>query len=160
MTKTIENFKGEKKEIGCIGCAIEKCEVKNDYVVFQTRYFAVEQDFEIPIPGFLILRTRRHIKSIEEFNSGEKNEFTDVLIKTRKALREVLNIDTVYFHQEEDTKHHFHLWILPRYQWMEKFGKDVKSVRPIMEYAKENLKTPENLKQIEESINKLKSHLS
>lgn len=157
--KTIINFKGENKEIDCIGCAIEKGEIINDYLVFQTKYFAVEQDFEIPIPGFLIIRTRKHIKSIEEFNSGEKNEFTNVLIKTRKALRKVLDVDTVYLHQEEDTNHHFHLWVLPRYKWMEKFGKDIKSVRPVMEFARENFKTPKKLEEVGKSINNLKSFL-
>lgn len=160
MIRIIENFKGERKEIGCIGCTIEKGDVKNDFVVLQTKYFTVAQNFEVPIPGFLILSTRRHIKSIEELNQGEKKEFADVLIKTRKTLRKILKIDTVYLHQEESTEQHFHVWIFPRYKWMKKFGTQIESVRPIMKYAKENLKTKDNLEKVKIILKKLKDYFS
>ena len=69
------------------------------------------------------------------------------------------DIDVVYLIQEEDTSHHFHVWVFPRYDWMlEQFGKKTPSLRPIMEYARENLKTPDNLKKVEEAVSKLKSY--
>jgi diadenosine tetraphosphate (Ap4A) HIT family hydrolase len=155
--RSINNFKGEEQQIDCIGCAIEQGKINKEYTVFSTDYFGAHQDYEIPIPGFIIVSTRRHIQSIEEFNDGEKADFTNTLIKVRKALRQVLKIEKVYFHQEEDTSHHFHVWIFPRYDWMaEKFGTKIESVRPIMEYAKANLKTPENLQKVDEALKKLK----
>lgn len=74
-------------------------------------------------------------------------------------MREALGIQVVYLIQEEDTSDHFHVWMFPRYPWMtEKFGRKIQSVRPIMEYARESLKTPENLKQVDEATAKLKQY--
>ncbi len=158
MTRVVVNFKGKKKKVGCLGCAIEKGEISDKFVVLKTKYFAVEQDFEIPIPGFLILRTRRHIRSIEEFNKCERKEFIQVLIDSRNAQRKVLKVETIYLHQEEDTSHHFHVWMFPRYEWMDNHGTKIESVRPIMEYARNDLKTSDNVKSVEESITKLKNY--
>lgn len=72
----------------------------------------------------------------------------------------MLGIDVVYFHQEEDTSHHFHLWIFPIYGWMNKFGKKIQSVRPIMDYAKKEMKSEKNLKIVQKSLEKLKNYLS
>lgn len=157
--RIITNFKGETKSVECIGCLIEQGD--HSTTVFTSDYFSAQQDYEIPIPGFIIIASRRHIRSIEEFTPEEINDFTKTLTKTRKALHEVLGIDIVYLHQEEDSSDHFHVWMLPRYDWMtEKFGKGIESVRPIMEYAKANFKTPENLQKVDEAINKLKKILT
>jgi hypothetical protein len=41
---------------------------------------------------------------------------------------------------------------------LEKFGKKTPSLRPIMEYARENLKTAENLEKVEKAVVKLKAY--
>ena len=76
-------------------------------------------------------------------------------------MREKLDIQTVYLVQEEDTSHHFHLWVFPRYEWMvEKFGRKIQSVRPIMEYAREHMKTKDNLKKVDDATKKMKQFLN
>jgi hypothetical protein len=63
----------------------------------------------------------------------EKIDYIDVLTKIRKAQREVLGIEYVYYFYNEDTTHHFHnTWMVPRYEWMYKFGRSVESVRPVL----------------------------
>jgi len=157
-TRSITNYKGGNQQIDCIGCAIEQGKINQNDTIFTTDFFGAHQDYEIPIPGFIIVSTRRHIQSIDEFNEGEKADFTTTLINVRKALRQVLKIDKVYFHQEEDTSHHFHVWVFPRYDWMaEKFGTKIESVRPIMEYARANLKNPENLQKVDQALQQLKA---
>lgn len=42
----------------------------------------------------------------------------------------------------------------------EKFGSKMPSVQPIMEYARDNLKTPENLQRVGDAVEKLKIALS
>lgn len=41
----------------------------------------------------------------------------------------------------------------------EKFGFGTKSIKPMMNYAKENLKTPDNIKKVEEYASKLREYL-
>lgn len=159
-TRIIKNYKGESQSIECLGCAREEGVLKTNDTILKTEYFEVHQDYEIPIPGFLIMSTRRHIQSIDEFTQEEKLNYIETIVKIRKALRQVLKIDVVYFYQSEHTSHHFHVWIFPRYKWMEtKFGKKIESVRPIMEYSRSNLKTPKKIKEVDNAILKLRNYL-
>jgi diadenosine tetraphosphate (Ap4A) HIT family hydrolase len=82
------------------------------------------------------------------------------LVKVRKAMQNVLGIKVVYLFQNEDTSSHFHVWMFPRFKWMDKFGNKIESVRPIMEYARKKLKTKKNLEEVAKVTKKLKRHLS
>ncbi|MDP2587086.1 MAG: hypothetical protein Q8P32_04970 [Candidatus Komeilibacteria bacterium] len=71
-------------------------------------------------------------------------------------MKEVLKVKDVYFFQNEDSEHGFHLWLFPRLDWMEKFGRKIESVRPIMEYAKNNLINENDLRQVTETVKQLR----
>lgn len=160
QSKEIINFKGEAKKITCLGCARSNGDI-NVGDIEKSNYFDAHQDYEIPIPGFIILSAKRHIQSVDEFTEDEQKDFIKFLCRIRSALRQVLEIETVYLIQEEDTSHHFHVWIFPRYKWMkEKFGVKIQSVRPIMEYARKKLKTKENVAKVETATQKLKQFLN
>lgn len=156
----VEDIYGRNYQTECIGCSIVRGEIEAPGgSVLNTKHFDVHQDICIPLPGFLILASKRHIQSVDEFTEEEKREFMEVLTKTRKAMRDAMGIKTIYLVQEEDTSHHFHLWTFPRYDWMaEKFGKKIESVRPIMRYCQENLKTEKIIREIEDSIRLLKDY--
>jgi len=157
--KKITDIKGRSKIISCIACALEKGEVENTGLIAETENFTAEQDYEIPIPGFFILRSKKHIQSIDEFTEQEQSEFIKFLCRLRLCMRKSINIEHIYIIQEEDTNNsHFHVWLFPRYNWMEeKFGKKIESVKPIMEYARENLKTKDNLKVVDTTVQKIKN---
>jgi len=42
---------------------------------------------------------------------------------------------------------------------MEKFGNKIESVRPIMNYAKENMITDEIIKEVKENVSKMKEYM-
>jgi diadenosine tetraphosphate (Ap4A) HIT family hydrolase len=127
--------------------------------IIEGDYFEINQDWEVPIVGFFILAPKRKIRSISEFNENESKEFMDLLIKVRKGMKEVLNIDDVYLFQNEDTKHNFHLWIFPRHAWMEEFGRKIQSVGPIMNYAVEKNSTKEKCKEVKDAAEKIRQYL-
>lgn len=128
--------------------------------VFDNELFNIHQDWEIPIPAFFILSTKRKIRSFAEFTDEESIEFTKLVRKIRKAMNEVLNIKDVYFFQNEDSTHGFHLWIFPRYNWMEQFGRKIQSVRPIMNYAEENLVNEKMIEEVKSSVQKIKKYMN
>jgi len=35
-----------------------------------------------------------------------------------------------------DESHQFHMWMIPRYEWMNEFGRSIESVRPILVYTR------------------------
>jgi diadenosine tetraphosphate (Ap4A) HIT family hydrolase len=154
---------GIKKEIDCIGCALQRGEIEHvGEKVGETENFEVGQDYEIPIPGFMILASKKHLKGIGDFNDSERSEYIDFLFRIRKAIEKVLEIEYVYIIQEEDTiaeSSHFHVWLFPRLKWMEKFGRGIKSVKPIMEYARKEMKTQDNLKEVKRVTTKIKEYL-
>jgi len=127
--------------------------------VIKSKYFGVHQDWEVPIPGFLILAPHRKMRSIMDFTDEESVEFMNLIRKIRKGMLDVLNIEDVYFFQNEDTEHGFHLWIFPRLEWMEKFGRKIQSVRPIMNYAKENMVTSEVKSEVREYVSKMREYM-
>ncbi len=121
-----------------------------------------ESFYEIPILGFVIIVSKRHIYGIDEFTEEEGRDFIHFASKLRRGMRSALGIEHVYLVQEEDTANsHFHLWIFPRYKWMEeKFGRKVQSLKPIMEYAREHMKTENYIKKVDESTEKLRQFFS
>ncbi len=161
MIRQITDISGNLVKVECIGCAIVQgtLEVRGGSVI-SSKYFDVSQDFEVPIPGFMIVATKRHLSSIDELTNEEAAEFTQILRATRKLQREILGIESVYIHQEEDSSDHFHIWMMPRYEWMGQFGHKVESMRPVMDYAKARLKTEENLAKLDEDIKRLRAAAS
>ncbi len=131
----------------------------NDSVI-STRNFEVSQDWEVPILGFFILSPKRKMRSISEFNDDEAIEFIMLLREVRKRMKDVLGIEDVYFFQNEDTEHNFHVWIFPRHKWMERFGRGISSVKPIMDYAKENMATDKVIKEIKKSVKEVKKFMN
>ncbi len=130
-----------------------------DEMLLETKHFTVSQDCEVPIPAFFILAAKRKIKSIADFSEEELREFALLLKNTRKAMRDVIGIKEVYLFQNEDSEHNFHLWLFPRHAWMEKFGRKIESVRPIMEYAKENMHNIGNTNLVREIAKQIRNKL-
>ncbi len=128
--------------------------------IITAKYFNIHQDWEVPIPGFFIIAPLRKLKSVDQFTGEEAIEFINLIRKARKGMRNVLKINEVYFFQNEDTKHGFHLWIFPRYDWMEKFGRKIQSVRPIMNYAKENMLSNDIFQEVKKYVKKMKEFMS
>ena len=160
MTHTITDIYGKQQVVKCLSCAIGEHSAPAE-IVLQTKHFHAEQDFEIPIPGFIIIASNRHFFGIDEMSQAELVDFSTVLAQIRRALRQVIGIDTVYLVHEEDTRNaHFHMWIFPRYAWMEeKFGSGVATVRTIMEYARKELKNDDNFEQVKNVVKKLSATL-
>lgn len=160
--KNITDIKGKTKKIACLGCAIKKGEAEaSGGIIASSKFFRAEQDYEIPIPGFVILVSQRHLQSVDEFSAAEQQNFIKFLCRLRQGMRQALKVSVVYLIQEEDTSFHFHIWLFPRYPWMEeKFERRIQSVKPIIEYARKHLKTEKNLRKVDQATKKLKQFLA
>ena len=123
-----------------------------DITIYKGKFFEVNQDWEIPIEGFLIIAPLRKICSFDDFTDDEGKEFIDILIKTRSILRKELGIENVYIFQNEDTAHNFHVWVFPRHKWMDEFGKGIESVKKIMEHSV-NHTSKEDIEKVKEKAN-------
>ena len=132
-----------------------------DEVILTTDTFVVGQDWEVPIPAFFIIGSKDSNKrSVLDFSDDELIELVLTIKKVRSAMLKVLNIRDVYLFQNEDTDHGFHVWLFPRHTWMKEFGRKIQSVRPIMNYAKENMIDEVNVKEVREIAQKMQVYLS
>jgi len=131
----------------------------NDKVIV-TEYFDVHQDWEIPIPGFFIIASTKNRISLDEFNEEEAQEFFNLVRKLRKGMRDILGIKGVCFWEDETTHHNvFHLWMFPRYEWMEEFGDKIQSIRPIINYAKRNMVNEKTIKDVKNMVKKMADYM-
>ena len=137
----------------------EKILFPNEKII-RTKYFDIHQDREVPISGFFIIESLRKIKSISEFTDKEAIDFINLIRKVRQGMKDILKIKEVYLFQNEDSNHDFHLWIFPRHVWMEKLGRKIQSVRPVINYAKENMLDDDNLNEVRDYVKKMEIYMS
>lgn len=107
----------------------------------------------------MILASKRHVKCLDELTESERFDYINVLSKIRQAQRKILGIKYVYYFYNEDTIHHFHTWMVPRYDWMYEIGRSVESVRPILLHARNHMNTKENMLEVMAAIDSLKKEL-
>lgn len=151
---------GNTVEVECLSCALTSGLVEPDGgVILETEYFHAHQDVAYPIEGLVILASKRHIKCLDELMDDERLDYITTMTKIRKAQREILGIDYVYYFYNEDTTHHFHTWLVPRYDWMNEFGRSVESLRPVLLHARNHRNTDENHQKVIRSIKALKTAL-
>lgn len=156
---TLSNGKTVKVE--CLSCALTSGLIEPDGgVVIETAHFHAHQDVAYPIKGLIILASKRHIKCFDELTEAEKLDYINLLTKIRKAQREVLSIEYVYYFYNEDTTHHFHTWMVPRYEWMYQFGRSVESVRLVLLHARNHMNSEENIKEVMYAIHALGKELN
>lgn len=159
--RTITLSNGKTFDVECLSCAITQDLITPDGgVVIETEYFHAHQDVAYPIKGLVILASKRHVKGFDELTAEEKVDYIDVLTRIRKAQREVLGIEYVYYFYNEDTSHHFHTWMVPRYEWMYKFGRSVESVRPTLLHARNEMNDEKNVKDVIHAIKLLTEKLN
>lgn len=153
---------GTKKDINCIGCALEKGLIKavGDKIV-ETKNFSVQPDYEIPIPGFIVISSKRHIVGFADFNKQEEKEFIQLFCQLRRIMNKTLKIRYVNILCAEKTieskvnPSHFHIALLPNHSWM-----NGKNYGEILKYARKNMKTKQNLSKVREAALQIKKELT
>ena len=165
MGKIFKAFNGDMIDFGdCMGCTIANSYTDNSKIsgqVLKTKNFNIAQDSELPINGFMVIGSNRHIESINEMTTNEKQELItliDIAIASLKKLGVCNQYDVVW---EEKENCHFHVWLMPRHKYLlDAMGTNIiKKVGELFDYAKENLRTKENLKEIYNTIENLKTEL-
>ncbi|WP_330949442.1 HIT family protein [Virgibacillus sp. MG-45] len=158
--RTITLSTGKVVEVECLSCALVNGWVEPEGgTVIETKYFHAHQDVAYPIKGLIILAAKRHITCFDELTENERYDYINLLAKIRKAQREILGIEHVYYFYNEDTTHHFHTWMVPRYDWMYEFGRSVESVRPVLLHARNQKRGKEEIQEVKEAIELLRKAL-
>lgn len=137
MMRTAIDIFGKKITYECMGCetADHKLIPPGGYV-YEDDFINVAADFEVPIPGFMILGINKHYHSINQMTEQERAKIMQVLNYTIEKVKKVCQVEDVTIIQEERCKH-FHIWILPSYAWMNQYGKGSIGIKDKFEVAKQ-----------------------
>lgn len=152
------DFLGNKYQFDCMGCSFSNGEIKpiNDFIYESDNFFVV-QDIEIPLNGFLVISTKKHINSYIELTKEEQYELADILEIGIRSIKELNISDKITLVQEEKSKH-FHVWLFPNSEKeIKKFGAGVSYVRSICQDLKENA-TKEEKEEIINTIEKIREY--
>lgn len=160
LTRSCTDFLGNKWNYECMSCSICNREIiPPGDIIYEGNYCILASDPEVPIPGFLIINSKKHVNSFSKLEEDERHEIIDVLCETEKALKELNVCKEFTIVQEERTKH-LHIWIFPNYDWMtEKFGKGVSHLRDISTYATENA-NPDTIEEVLKVVEKVRNILN
>lgn len=147
---------------GCPGCAYGKHEFNLECgMAYENDRFTLSQDWELPIQGFFIVSPKRHIEKLCELTKDERNEMFEIIDKTVKILRDNKICERFDYIFEEKENRHLHVWILPRYNWMNKIVNDIiDNIGIIFEYAKTNFRNDENYEEIKRISDIIKNNFN
>lgn len=150
------NYAGEEINIkGCLGCSFSKHEFSLPCgIAYENDKFILSQDWELPITGFFVVAPKKHVESLLELSNNERIEIFEIANKTIEILEKNKVCNNYNMILEEKNKKHFHIWIMPRHEWMEKFdGGIINNIGKIFEYSKLHMRTKENLEEIRKITN-------
>lgn len=126
-------------------------------IAFENENFTVSQDWELPIPGFIIVSPKRCVEKLSDMSKNERDEMFDLINFSITSLRNNNICERFNVLFEEKENRHLHVWIMPRYEWMQNVvGDIIDNIGKICDYAKENMKKDETYIEINRISNILK----
>jgi len=143
----------------CLGCAIATgAMIPPGGMIAENMSCYVHHDPEIPIVGFLVIGSKRHLHSMTEYTREEYHDFSTMLLSSRKVLNNLPDIRSVTVIQEERSSH-FHAWLFPWYEWMIAHAGRISltHIRTVMQEARYTRNTPEQIQRILQSVALLRS---
>ena len=135
---------------GCPGCLYANHKFSLTCgMIYENESFTVSQDWELPIPGFIIVSPKRCVEKLNDITKRERDEMFDLVDFVIVSLRKHKVCDRFEIIFEEKENRHLHVWIMPRQDWMTNLvGDIVDNIGKICEYAKENLKSENTYNEI------------
>lgn len=142
-----------------MGCAIsnQSNSVPGGFIL-HSQNFCVHQDPLIPLPGFLVIASLMHIRSISEMQASEYDELSRLIRIAHRAIKQATGVENLTIIQEESSSH-FHLWFFP---WtdgvIEQYGRpNLAKIREIMARIKKQRVGEAEWKELEKTIQEIKT---
>ena len=145
----------EEIEVPCAGCVVMDETKFKQGRIYQTKLFDISQDFEIALPGMMVISPMRHVSNFADLTDEERAELNVLTIKCKQALSELWSIKQLSYQFYEKPDGHVHFVIIPLWDWFEyknKYG----ILAELMEQIPALRKDEKNMQQVVEYINKLK----
>lgn len=97
----------------------------------------------------MIISPKRHVNELHELSDTERNEIFLLINKTIKILKDNNITDSCILTFDERKHIHFHVCIVPKYDWMTSLTNDIAGdLKKIMEYSKQIFTTQKDFDEI------------
>lgn len=123
--------------------------------IFQTELFDISQDFELAVPGMMVISPMRHINMIESLTEDEVAELGLLTIECKRALVDLWEQEKVFYCLYEDGCQHIHLVIIPLWKDL-KIKNRYAAVAELSAHKDELKSDVENMRQVAEYVEKLR----
>lgn len=136
---SVTNFMNEEMIFeGCKSCAIGNHTITNlpGGYLYEDELINVTIDPEIPIKGFIVIGTQRHVATSTLMTRDERIRIEDITNKVKLALEFLGQKNILLF--EDGFVEHYRRWIIPSHDWMFQFGRG-KNLKQITMYARKNM---------------------
>ena len=112
---------------GCLACDVLSGKVTPPGgVIYEGQYWRVDHSTSpVVLPGFLIIKPRRHVEHIALLTAEEMADFGPLLRNTCRALAHVLHPAKIYATSFGESVSHIHFYVLPRMPDMPASGIEV-----------------------------------
>ncbi len=133
----------------CFGCQITAGAVHipgGD--IWRDNEWQVGHDPKNVIPGFIVVGTIKHIKTITEIPDASLCFGFQLISESRRLLEAHFGLKKYITFQNDRTDGHYHIGLLPIYPEMEQFGGTFENIIPFLKWTKKAWNTPEKLEQI------------
>ena|SRR5438093_7400742 len=113
--------------VGCIACDATDGRLQPPGgVIFADEHWVLEHSLSpVLLPGWLILKPRRHVEHIAELTTAESATLGHLLVRASAAVKAALNAERVYVCSFGESVNHVHFYVVPRYSNMPKDGVEV-----------------------------------
>ena len=128
-------------------------------IIYEDEICHVAQDWELPIPNFVVVAPKRHVELMMELTCEEKDRIFNIVNKVITIMHNKIGVNRINCLYKELENRHFHIWIWSRDGWKEKGINPILDMRKLMEYAKDNMRIVENFEGIKRTVGIMREEL-
>lgn len=146
-------------EVDCLGCVDRTLLAAKELLIYEAKYWYVEQDIELAYPGMVILASKRHFSNFSDMNEQELAEFKELVSEVKLNLQKIFDVDKFAYMFFERIGGHFHFIIIPILAFMEIKDKSA-ILAEIIKRSDELKSDKENMKLVVSTIESLRKQFS
>lgn len=146
----------EELDVPCAGCVVMDETKFKQGRIYQTKLFDISQDFEIALPGMMVISPMRHVSNFADLTDEERAELGVLTIKCKQALSELWDVKQVSYSFYEKANGHVHFVIIPLWEWFD-YQNKYAILAELIEQIPALRQNEKNMVQVVEYIDKLKN---
>ncbi|HEX3793647.1 MAG TPA: hypothetical protein VHV57_04025 [Acidimicrobiales bacterium] len=112
------------------GSEILDAPLPGGYIVLGEHFLAVHAPLNSSSAGTVIVEARRHLLDFGEMMQSESDAFGSLLHRLVPAIKNVTEVERIYFLALMERVGHFHLWLVPKREEGELRGVDYLAQQP------------------------------